>query len=364
MSPYQYQQNWTIVPNYLFQGSRFFNVQNLFSPDFHWSSTRGINGSLALGFFHDHVVIEATAYAKGTNDQLININLPTQTGFLNVVDNAPYSVQNTGWEISVHGSPFTFGSGRHPFIWTPPSFNMSRNYNKISNVTPNSPYAGIYVKGQSATAQPFVKSAGVDPATGLFQYYKADGKTLTSAPNTNSSLLSKNPGDANQWINIGVPSISFGLGNSFSWNGINLSFSGQYVRQIGYNYLNTLYGGGFYPGSPNLNQPAVILGKQWQKPGDVKPIQGFFEGNLPGSSVTSSTAAVSPANYLRINNLSVSYTVPPAIIRRLGLSSLQVGVNCQNPLTITSYKVGDPQTMTYTNIPPQRVISGNITLSF
>ena len=364
VSPYLYQQNWAIVPSSLFQGSRFYNVQNLFSPDFHWSSTRGLNSSLTLGFFHDRIVLDLTGYVKHTGDQLSTTTLPSQTGFQSVVDNAPYSIQNSGWEISVRGSSFTIGSGKHPFTLNAPSFNTFKNYNKISAVPLNSPYAGIYVQGKEVTAQPFVKFAGVDPATGQFQYYKADGKTLTSLPLTASALLPKKPGDANQWYSLGVPKLSFGFGDGFSWNGIGVSFTGVYIKQMGYSYLNTLYGV-TAPGFPNKNVPAFVLGKQWQKPGDIKPLQGFFEGAKPGLGyLTYSTAIVTPVNYLRINNLSVNYVVPPASIRKLGLASLVVAVNCQNPFTITNYKVGDPQTQTYTNIPPQRVISGNISITF
>jgi TonB-linked SusC/RagA family outer membrane protein len=364
VSPYQYQQNWAVGGG-RFQGSAFYTTQNLYSPDFHWSTTRQVNGTLSLGFFGDRLLVDLNGYQNRTADQLLNVALPSQTGFGSVVDNAPYTVENSGWEITIRGGSFgRANAGRRSFVWNAPSFNMGKNSNKITNIAPNSPYAGVYIKGKSATAQVFVKYGGVNPSTGQFQYYLADGKTLTDLPNITSAFLSKGAGDANQWVDL-TPTISFGFGDGFSWNGLNVSFHGEFVKQKGYNYLRQLYGG-TVPGTPDVNEPALLLGKQWQKPGDIKSLPRFSE-QIPVVSVdafSQSTGAISDASYLRITNLSISYSVPAASLRRLGLAALAFSLNCQNPLTITGYKVGDPQTQTIYSIPPQRVVSGGINLSF
>jgi hypothetical protein len=39
-------------------------------------------------------------------------------------------------------------------------------------------------------------------------------------------------------------------------------------------------------------------------------------------------------------------------------------VHVQNLLTITPYKVGDPEAQTIYNIPPQRVIAGGVSFNF
>ena len=363
VAPYQYQQNWAIASD-LYQGSRFFTVTNLYSPDFHWSMNRQVSGTLSLGFFRDKLIVDLSSYYKRSENQLLDLNLPTQTGFGSVVDNAPYTVVNYGWELTIHGGSFA-GDNSRSFVWNAPSFNMAKNYNKIVDIAPNSPYAGIYVNGQPVTSQVFIKYAGVSPTTGQFQYYTADGKTLTNSPNTRSAFLAKAPGDENQWRNVGIPTIQFGFGDGFSWKGISVSFFGQFTKMLGYNYLKTLYGGGT-PGNPGVNQPAFILGKQWQGAGDVKPLAKFSEKTplLTTIPLASSTAVISDDTYFRISNLSISYTVPASVLRKFGLASLRFNLNCQNPLTITDYKIGDPQTQSFNAIPPQRVINGGVNLSF
>ncbi|HXO76436.1 MAG TPA: hypothetical protein VN824_14385, partial [Puia sp.] len=361
--PYLYQPNWAVRgTTEQYQGSAFYIPLNLFSPDYHWSTTRGYNGQLTLGFFHDWLVIEGDAYLKRSDDQLLGITLPSQAGFTSVQSNAPYTVQNSGWELTISPHPGPLGKNSNRLALSAPSFVFGRNNNKVLNIPPNSPYAAFYRNGQPVSGVMLVKYAGVDPATGLFQYYKADGKTLTFTPSLVSAYQTINPGDANQLANIGTPVFNWGVGEGITWKDLSVNVFLQFVKQKGYNYLYSVYSGGNGPGTPNYNAPALILGKEWKKPGDQALLAGFIEGGH--SEFISSTAVVSDASYFRLSNLSVNYRLSGRYIRKAGMKTAAVSINCQNLFTITGYKVGDPSTMSIYNIPPQRVISGGLNLNF
>jgi hypothetical protein len=365
VTPYQYQPNWRATGSLTtYQGAMVYNPANLLSPDFHWSAKQDYNGRLSLGFFKNWVMLELGAYLNWTDDQLMDVQLPNQTGFSSVTANAPFTVQNKGWEISISsGYASLTGGNRNKFTWLAPSFNMSRNYNKITKVDPNSQYANVYLKGQPSSATAFVKYIGVDPATGLFQYLKGDGKTVTNTPVAFSAYLFPELGDATELVDL-MPSFSFGFGDGFSWKGFTVNFHGNFVKQKGISYLGSVYSSLIgIPGVPSVNMPALILGKQWQQPGDEATLQRFTTNNT-SSAFPGSTGAVVDASYLRIDNLNISYQVPNQWVRRLGITGCNINISCRNVLTITPYEVGDPAMPNIYSIPPQRVINGGVNLTF
>jgi TonB-linked SusC/RagA family outer membrane protein len=363
VTPYQYQPNWQSSGTLIqYQGSAIFTPQNLFAPDFHWATTREYNGHLSLGLFHDWIVMDGGVYLNRCGDQLLNIPLPSQAGFSTVTANAPYTLQNSGWELSVTprlGNPV--GAKKGEFTWQAPRLNISANYNKILDIAPNSPYAGIFIAGKPITARPFVKYLGVDPATGLFLYREADNKTVTTDPSVSSAFRTINPGDANQLINI-APTITLGIGDGFSYKGFTVSFMGQFVKQKGYNYLYSVYGKLNTPGTPSFNEPAILAGKEWKTPGDKASIQQFST-KFYSNAFPQSTGAVGDASYFRISNLSIAYQLP-AYLKKTGMKGATINLRCQNLLTISGYKVGDPTTQNIYSIPPQRVIAGGLNLNF
>jgi len=364
VQPYQYQPNWRATGSTtVYQGSQTYSPINLLAPDFHWASKNDYNAHLSLGFFHDWLLIDMGGYLNRTADQLMQIQLPSQTGDSGVTANAPFTVQNKGWEISISpGHTGQQGGNPNKFTWFAPSFNISHNYNKITKIDPNSPYANVFRKGYPSSATPFVKYVGVDPATGLFQYLKADGHTLTSTPFPYSTFIA-DIGDANQMVDF-TPAVSFGFNDGFSWKGISVSFNGTFVKQKGFSYLYSVYSAfSGSPGVPSTNMPAIIAGKQWQKPGDAATLQRY-SATYSGSAFASSTGVVTDASYLRINNVNITYQLPSQLLRRLSLTGGSINIGCQNALTITPYKVGDPVSQNIYNIPPQRVFSCGVNLTF
>jgi len=112
-----------------------------------------------------------------------------------------------------------------------------------------------------------------------------------------------------------------------------------------------------------MNMPALILGKEWQKPGDQATLQRFAS-NLTNSALPYSTGVITDASYFRLDNLNISYQVPGLWLRRSGITNCSINISCRNVLTITPYKVGDPVAQSIYNIPPQRVVSGGVHLTF
>src|SRR5882762_10195034 len=114
----------------------------------------------------------------------------------------------------------------------------------------------------------------------------------------------------------------------------------NFVKQKGFNYLNSVYNGVYWPGAPAYNEPALILGKQWQKPGDQASLMKFTTTTFVGkNAINNSTTVISDASYFRLTNLSFSYRLSDSYIRKIGLKAASISVNCRNLFTISPYKV-------------------------
>jgi hypothetical protein len=72
------------------------------------------------------------------------------------------------------------------------------------------------------------------------------------------------------------------------------------------------------------------------------------------------------ANYIRLKNFELGYTIPATIGSKAGINSLRVYVNGLNVFTIDKMKVFDPETSSETGqyYPQSRILSGGLSVSF
>ncbi|MCF0168519.1 MAG: hypothetical protein HUJ93_07785, partial [Bacteroidales bacterium] len=54
------------------------------------------------------------------------------------------------------------------------------------------------------------------------------------------------------------------------------------------------------------------------------------------------------SNFVRIDNISVAYNVPKALLQKISIQGLRVALSVRNPFLITAYPVGDPEGGDYT----------------
>ncbi|WP_169472202.1 SusC/RagA family TonB-linked outer membrane protein [Pedobacter hiemivivus] len=368
VQPYMYQPNWGPSNVYGgYQGIPGYAPINPLNPIYAWATNKKLNFQLDLGFLQDRLVFSATSYKNKTDNQLVSYLQPIQTGFSSITANAPYTVENKGLEFSLTSKNFS----RKDFQWAT-AFNISFNKNKLTKFDDlnNSPYADIYVVGQPVNIFMLIPYEGVDPNTGIFQYRKADG-TLTNTP-YNATGVNGRPGDRTVLMDLN-PKFTGGLNNQFSYKGISLTLFFQFAKQKGESYLYSIYNnGGQIPGKPNTNLPVQFLDR-WQKVGDNASIQRLIssEGNaidrktaVAARAFSYSTGAYTDASYIRLKTVSLSYNIPASMAKKVFLGSANIFVNAQNLLTITGYKVGDPETQNLYSIPAQRTIVAGVNLNF
>ena len=359
---YLYQPFWApatsgAVP---FQGIAPSVPQNLYNPDYSWALKKSLNIATDLGFFHDRVLLNVTYYRDREGNQLGGYPLPAQAGFQNVLENLPAAVQNKGWEFALTSNNIKTKA----FNWST-NFNISFNRNKLLSF-PNlasSSYASSYVIGQPTSINIGYRYKGVNPQTGLFEYYDSKGQaTIRPA----YGLVSAG-GDE---VPIGDREVKYmgGMGNTLSYKHFSLYFFFQFSSQNAPNWLSNVYSSN-YPGQGARNSTVQVL-DYWKNPGDHTQLQRLTssysnDAATAAGNFTQSSGAYSDDTYLRLKTVSLSYSLPDAMAKKLYLHDARIYVNAQNLLTITNYKVGDPETFgSLTGFPLQRIVAFGLSLNF
>jgi TonB-linked SusC/RagA family outer membrane protein len=351
IADYQYFPGYTALSGWSYLGQTGTSAQNLANPELAWAVTKKFETGLEFGFFTDHLLAFFSWYRNRSGNQLVEYNLPSQTGFTNVIQNAPYSVQNEGVEIQIT----TTNIKNRNFSWNT-SFNISVPKNILLSF-PNiasSPYAGKYVVGKSLATRQEFKYIGVNDTTGIFEFMSNQGSP-TYSPSYSSDL---------SVIGNLDPKFYGGIINSFNIHDFHLDIFFDFKKQLGANYLGQIYG---YEdvGELNTNVPTVFLNR-WQKTGDQTNIERFSDGGIAtsaGQHFANSSAAYSNATYFRLKNISLSYNLPQKLLGKAKISNWRLYINAQNLLTFSKFKLSDPENQNYFALPPLRKIVGGIQLT-
>src|SRR5690606_27957806 len=120
-------------------------------------------------------------------------------------------------------------------------------------------------------------------------------------------------------------------------------------------------------GSPGemVNAPAFVTNR-WQSEGDQTDIQRYSrsgDGLNAYYRYVTSEQSVSDASYIRLKNVSLSYSLPQAWLAKQKITQMRVFVQAQNLLTVTKYRGLDPETTAAAQLPPLRVITVGLNLS-
>jgi TonB-linked SusC/RagA family outer membrane protein len=351
---YLYLENFSAVSSTnAYQGVPGIIPTNLPNPYLSWESTAKANIGIELQFLKGRIGLQGNFFRNRTTDVLSSVPLSSTTGFTAINQNIDAKVQNKGFDITLSTTNIQSGS----FVWTT-SFMISRQRNKLL-AFPNATGLAQQQISQSVGTFFVNRYAGVDPQTGLYQFYDKDGK-IVSAPSSSGS-------DQTKMINTD-PGYFGSVSNTISFKGFSLSFLFRGIKQTGRSPFGQILSTSFLPGLPNTNYPTAIL-DHWQKPGDVakfgKPGSTFGTTLFNALNARSMflDAYYSDASYIRLQNASLSYQFDNEVARKCHLRSLKVYALGENLATISGYNFSDPETQSYLKMSPLRTITFGIQAS-
>jgi TonB-linked SusC/RagA family outer membrane protein len=327
------------------------------NPYLQWEETKKLQIGAELGFDHDKIFLNVNYYHNRSSNQLQSYFLPFLAGFNSIQQNLNATIKNVGWEIAVTSNNIQ----RTNFKWLT-TFNLTVSKNKLVSYPDleKSSYSNTYVVGQPITLVKAFKYIGIDSQTGLFTFLDSKGNTTSAPTRFKDQIVFDNS----------FPDLFGGIENNFQYRGFELSFFFQFVKQKAFNYKFGNRPGAFSSSNTGIlraNQPTSVLDR-WQKTGDNTFFQKFsssYSSDLGNAYTwaTLSDMAFSDASFIRLKNLSLSWSIPKKVETKFHLTNARFYLQGQNLMTITNYIGLDPENKSTNNLPPLKVITFGIQLS-
>jgi TonB-dependent starch-binding outer membrane protein SusC len=329
-----------------YQNVTILNPTALFNPVLAWEQNQKKEMALDRGFLKDRFLISVAYFKNNSGNQLLQYNLPVQTGFQSITKNLDAEIQNTGWEIQLN----SVNAKSKNLEWNS-SFNLTIHHNKLVAFPglASSSYASTYIIGQSVRTRSYYQYLGVNPVSGVYQFRDVDSNGTMSLADR-SVLVDP------------TPKFYGGFSNTFQFKNFQFDVFFEFKKQIGSNYLNSLQLAG-----SAYNQPQIVLNR-WQKTGQITEVQKFTSTtglvSTAFSNLVNSSAIWSDASYIRCKNVAISYSLPDRLVRKMKMQSAKIYVHAQNLFVLTNYKGSDPETQNFYTLPPLKTMVFGIQMNF
>ena len=376
---YKYGSTMTAVTSPM---GTYYYMTNISNSDLKWEASEQYNIGIDLGLFHNRINLTADVYQKETEDLLMQVSIPSYLGGEEYNDiQSPFvnigKTRNRGVDLSLN----TVNIENPNFTWTS-NLIVSVNRNKVKALNEDSQviFGNLdwYSEFQTATA------IMVGQPMGVFYGYKVDRlftdeEDILDSPvqvedpsNPGQNLFNQKTGvyvgdikfrdltkdgviDDNDQTVIGDPNpdFTFGFSNTLSYKSIDLTIG--LTGAVGGDILNftrvrtegmrsiwdnqakavtnraqvaTDAGGRPYLANPGTDVP--------------RPATNDFNRNTRMSD-----RWIEDGDYLRIQNITLSYNFPKKLTNKLKLQNMKVYTTLQNLYTWTDYSGFDPEIGAY-----------------
>lgn len=415
-----------------YNGVQAIVPSNLRLTEIRWEKTKSWNVGVDLHLFDGMLKFDLNVYGKKTTDLMNSgVRIPSTTGFSSLSSANIGSMENEGWELYVRtGDVFKVNKFHMNF-----RVNFAQNINTITSMdanvlaSNNSEYTynnheimrrvqighalgGIYGFRYKGVYAYDYDHSGYFLDDTKNEYFKADGTRNTAAATGKTAPVARDAQGNVIYDKRGNP-----LPMYFNYGGVNYQFQGGDVIYEDINHdgnideLDIVYLGGSNPKitggfgfdvvysrwrltanfnyrignkiinmarmraedmRTNVNQCASVS-HRWRKNGDETMIPRAMSSRA-GTSYNAlvSDRYVEKGDFLRLNNLRLSYNFDPKTLKKLGLSQLNMSLSGDNLIFWTGYSGLDPEHWAggyspctdSNNTPRYRSITFNLSVGF
>lgn len=325
-------------------------------PNAKWETTTSTNVGLDLTLFNNKIDVNLDWYNRVTTDMLFAVQPPGTAGVATVPYQNIASMRNRGIDLGLGYHGTAMGGDL--------TFNVDGNFSTYRNMVTkttgdaNTQYFGI----NDERIQNFVVTQQNHPISSFFGY-TIDGifqsnDQAAAAPKNN---LGTNENRAGRFIfrdvsgpngvpdgvidtrDLGIignphPKFTYGLSVNVNYKAFGLTIFGQgvYGNEI-FNYVK------YWTDFPTFagNRSTRMLYDSW-RPGKTDAVLPQLTSS-DQVSILPSTYYLESGSYYRFKNIQLTYTLPKALVSRVGLNSVRVYIQGQNLITITNYSGMDPE---------------------
>ena len=258
-------------------------------------SEQEIETGVDVTLFHSRAQFSATIYQKRLTSLLLQQGVAPSFGYQTQFINGG-EFTNQGIELSLQATPVQLRNG---FTWVATT-TFFRNYSSVNSL-PGAPF--------------FVGGTGLSGASFL-----APGRSVSEV--VNSGILGSN----GLPIQVGdnYPGFDMGLSNEFTWKGFRVYGFLDWSRGADIDDLTDLY----FDIGPKLYADSAL---------GAQRLAAFGAGGTP---------YLQGGSFLKVRQLTASYTLPPRFVSRIGISrisSVRINLSGYNVWGIYKYRGLDPE---------------------
>lgn len=380
-SEYLFFSKYANGSGYMGQGSVY--PQNIRLKNLKWEEKETFNLGTDFGFFNERITGNVELYWQFTTDLLMGgRGIPTSSGYPNLAWQNVGNMKNIGWEFNLNGNNIikagkfgmdfniTFANNKNQITKMDETcltslnneFNRS-NGSYLSRVELKRAlgsiygfrYKGVYqyseyspeeIKGVSGPNAPVVRDKNgvvildengmTKPmmfCAGSVDYEFRGGDAIYEDVNHDGSI---NELDI-VYLGSSLPKFTGGFGFKLRWgrlswnNQFNFRYGNKIINQARMNVEN-MYS--------NNNQSRAVNWR-WRVEGDITDIPRALRQH--GYNWLGSDRFVEDGSFIRLNYSQISYSFEPKLIKRLGLSQLNLYVSANNLFCLTEYSGADPE---------------------
>ncbi|MCR9229030.1 MAG: TonB-dependent receptor [Flavobacteriaceae bacterium] len=318
-------------------------VATIGNDDVKWEETTQANFGASLGFWNDRITIEYDYFKKDTDDLLLNVPLPGNTGFGVPVDGSASgiignvgSMTNKGHEISLSADIFR-GQG---LTWST-TLGVSTLDNEVTSLNGNSPF----IRGFVSRVEEGAPLGGfyVLEAEGLYQSddevpanLAADGVgagDVRYVDQNGDGLINDD-----DYVIGGSPWADYTAHwkNTLTFKGFDLDF--LWAMSEGNDVFNSTLQFSGTATNPNYGKFTNQL--DYWTPDNTNATLPRPNVDTASHNTYDSTRYVEDGSWIKLRNVTLGYTLPNDI---KGLSSVRFYVSGDNLVLITDYSGIDPE---------------------
>lgn len=345
-----------------------------------WESNNTLNVGLDFGFLNQRITVAPEFYLNRSSDLLLNSRIPTSSGWSYMLRNIG-ETQNMGVDLAIN----TVNIEKKDFRWST-TLNLSHNKNKIIALAEEQSF--LVESGFGYNQKDYIVAVGQQlgqiygfKTVGLYQtddfnydestgkYTRKDGvayKNETDQPGhwkfEDVNGDGKINDDDRTVIGKAAPILYGGMNNTFSYKNFDLSVFLNF--SLGNDVFNATKLFNSLGGRSNKNALAAInSANRWMTiNADGQRVTNPAELNAMnmGKTVAAYTDledgdkhihswGVEDGSFLRINNITLGYTFPKAMLKKIFVQNLRLYATANNLYTFTKYSGLDPEVSTRGN---------------
>lgn len=334
--------------------SSSYYPSNIENPDLAWERTRQFNIGLDVSLMSNRFTLEANYYNSISDGLLLNVPIPTTSGFGSIFRNIG-ELETNGFELGLTSRNLV--SLNNGLSWTT-NLTISKDRSLITKLGPNNAplqlnrssmdiinavgevpfsfyaykYDGVYMNQQEIDAHGVEYNFEVHPGDGRYVDINNDGQINA---------------DDRTIIGNNQPDFIWGLNNSFSYGNFDLNFAigGSVGGEI---YNAQLRRSIFNHEGRNY---VSVLEDRWRS--EEEPGDGYhykLNVDLTGMEKQPSDYWLVSGTYARLRNLTLGYTIPTGYTDSIGIKSARIFFNGTNLLNWQEAEtIADPENTTGDN---------------